>query len=297
MNGSSNIVAVVLDFDGTCTQIPKIWETYLDLYLKGLVDAGFKITSVEWREAREIVQKHSPKAGWALAGCPAAPAAADPYILADEAARLILRRRGERTAVPPEVNAQAYGAAPAPWREEALETFSRLMECGLRLHFVSNSSTVIITQRLQELLANRSSLGDKISVHSDAGKFRICEPDWDDRATLSPEARAKFEALPVAWDGNGHSKAIGRPIYLRRGSYFDAINRVLDGDLSLIPNTVFCGDIWEMDLAMPYALGACVHLLDRAAPFDTYDYEKRAVETCGRRGKTSVDLSGLCAWL
>ena len=44
---------------------------------------------------------------------------------------------------------------------------------------------------------------------------------------------------------------------------------------------------------MPYALGAKVHLLDRAAPFDTYPYEREALVGYGDRGKTSADLSGL----
>jgi hypothetical protein len=52
-----------------------------------------------------------------------------------------------------------------------------------------------------------------------------------------------------------------------------------------------------MDLAMPHALGANVHLLDRATPFNTYEYEKRAIETYGQRAKASDDLSGLLAWL
>jgi hypothetical protein len=297
MNSSAKVMHVVLDFDGTCTQIPKVWETYLELYFKGLVEAGFKITGNEWHEACAAVQKHSPHAGWTVAGCPAAPAAADPYILADEAARLTLRRRGDRTPLSPEVHAKAYGAAPAPWREESLDTFSQLIDRGLRLHFVSNSSTAVITERLKELLANGTSLAEKISVQSDAGKFRVCELDWDDKtSSLSSEARARFGALPIAWDGE-RAKSIGRPIYLRRGAYFDAISRVFSGDFTLLPNTVFCGDIWEMDLAMPHALGANVHLLDRAAPFNTYEHEKRAIETYGQRAKASDDLSGLLAWL
>ena len=40
---------------------------------------------------------------------------------------------------------QAYTAAAAPWREEAIDTFSRLVERGIRLHFVSNSSTHVIS--------------------------------------------------------------------------------------------------------------------------------------------------------
>lgn len=298
MKSSTKVTHVVLDFDGTCTQIPKVWETYLELYLKGLVETGFKITRNEWHEACIAVQKQSPHAGWTVAGCPAAPAAADPYILADEAARLILRRRGDHTPVSPEVHAKAYGAPPAPWREEALDTFSQLTDRGLRLHFVSNSSTAVITERLQELLTNHTSLAEKISVQSDAGKFRICELDWDDKtSSLSPDARARFGALPAAFDSSEPVQSIGRPIYLRRGAYFDAVSRVLSGDFTLLPNTVFCGDIWEMDLAMPHALGGNVHLVDRAAPFTTYEYERQAIETYGQRAKASADLSGLLAWL
>lgn len=295
MDNSSKITHAILDFDGTCTQIPKIWEAYLDLYLKGLRQAGFDIIPPEWREANETVRKHSPKAGWTLAGCPAAPAAADPYILADESARLILRQRGDHRTVPPQVNAQAYATAPAPWREEAAETFAYLLEADVRVHFVSNSSTVVITQRLQELSAKQPALQDKIAVQSDAGKFRIGELNWEKQDAFSPEARAAFEELPVALTGEA-AKSVGRPIYLRRGSYFDAIYRVLNGDIDLLPNTVFCGDIWEMDLAMPYTLGACVHLIDRAPPFDTYDFERHAARAGGSRAASSMDLTGLLAW-
>jgi hypothetical protein len=141
-------------------------------------------------------------------------------------------------------------------------------------------------------------LRDRISVQSDAGKFRVCELEWDEKMSpLSPAARKRFEALPTAWNDGKIANAIGRPVYLRRAAYFGAISRVLGGNFALLPKTVFCGDIWEMDLAMPYALGANVHLLDRAAPFKTYKYEKQAIASCGRRAKTSADLSGLLAWL
>ena len=43
MNTPSAIAHVVLDFDGTCTQIPKIWEAYLELYRAGLGEAGFDV--------------------------------------------------------------------------------------------------------------------------------------------------------------------------------------------------------------------------------------------------------------
>jgi len=296
MHTDSGPAHIVLDFDGTCTQIPPIFETYLDLYFKGLNESGVNVTPSEWRDVQATVREHSPKAGWTLAGCPSAPAAGDPYVLADEATRLILRRRGATTPVPPTVHVQAYDTALAPWREEARDTFSRLVEHGVQLHFVSNSSTTFISRRLRDLFGDNNPVAAKISVQSDAGKFRICELNWDDQAAVSVEAKRRFQALTVAY-GDKLLTETERPIYLRRGAYFEAINRVVAGDFDLLTNTVFCGDTWEMDLAMPYALGAKVHLVDRAAPFETYSYERQALVGYGDRGKTSADLSGLLGWL
>jgi phospholipase D3/4 len=83
----------------------------------------------------------------------------------------------------------------APWRDEARDTFSRLGEHGVQLHFVSNSSSTFITQRLRDLFGDNSPVAAKISVQSDAGKFRICELNWDNKAAVSDEARRRFRAL------------------------------------------------------------------------------------------------------
>jgi len=297
MPTDTGLAHIVLDFDGTCTQIPPIFEAYLDLFRKGLNDLGLNVTPSEWQDTQALVRQHSPKAGWTLAGCPSAPAAGDPYVLADEATRVMLRRRGTTTPVPPTVHTKAYETALAPWRDEAHDIFSRLVEHGIHLHFISNSGTTFISRRLRDLFGEGNPMTANISVQSDAGKFRICELNWDDQtAAVSAEARRRFQALPVAY-GEKLLTETERPIYLRRGAYFEAINRAFAGDLDATTNAIFCGDTWEMDLAMPYALGAKVHLLDRAAPFETYAYERQALAGYGDRGKTSADLSGLLAWL
>jgi hypothetical protein len=267
-----------------------VFEDYLDRFLKGLVKAGFDISPTEWYDAQALVRQHSPAAGWMPAGCPAAPVAADPYILADEAAKLIVRMRKDVRPLP-NVHTEAYVASAAPWRAEALKTFTLLIERGVRIHFVSNSSSAYITERVAQLVGTQQDLLSNISIQSDAGKFRICELSWPDQGAVSRKSARKFTALPAAVGGVPQ-----RPTYLRRGAYFEAINKVLAGDLGLLANTLFCGDIWEMDLAMPYALGARVHLLDRAAPFATYPYERKAIKACGARGKRSADLSRLLAW-
>src|SRR5437588_2040797 len=117
MQTDSGLAHIVLDFDGTCTQIPSIFEAYLDYYRKGLNEAGLNVTTSEWQDAQAMVRQHSPEAGWTLAGCPSAPAAADPYVLADETARLILRGKAATGPVRPTVLATPTKWPLAPCRE------------------------------------------------------------------------------------------------------------------------------------------------------------------------------------
>jgi len=86
-----------------------------------------------------------------VSGCPSAPAAADPYILAYEAATFLLRDR--KINAPPDstVFVTAYNANLPPWRDDAASTFTLLQNNGINLHFISNSSTDTIQGRLKQL--------------------------------------------------------------------------------------------------------------------------------------------------
>ncbi|MBL8874053.1 MAG: hypothetical protein JNK90_30040 [Planctomycetaceae bacterium] len=296
-----------MDFDGTCTQVPNIVIDYLGNYYQVFSSfiaeeierkqlKGDKLTELNWEDALAEVRRHSPKAGWTLAGCPSAPAAADPYILADESAKLILRRRGIAfPSIPFTIGKAAYESCVAPWRPEVPDVFSKLISAGIKLHIVSNSSSAFIAGRLKDLFGADSSLMQKINVQSDAGKFRVTELTWEDSSEITQEARGRFASLPVACSRS--LVELGRPIYLRRGTYFEAVHKVFAGNWDELPSTVFCGDIWEMDLAMPFALGGCVQLIERALPFETYPYEKQLLQECGERGRFSSDLFGLLSWI
>ena len=91
--------------------------------------------------------------------------------------------------------------------------------------------------------------------------------------------RAEFDRVPKI--DPAMTAAVGRPIYLRRGAYFDALCHLWSEGFHEpgfpIAQTIFCGDIWELDLALPQALGAPVHLIRRAAPYETYAYELASV--------------------
>ena len=281
---------VVLDFDGTCTQIELVHAGFLASYRESLEDAnGYARGRLEdaWQAALTQVRAASPNAGWTLFGAPStAPAAADPYILASEASAL-LQRDGAIRLVPMDAYARAYAVNPAPWRPELPEVLAGLIARGLRVGFISNSDRLAIETRLTDLLNGDRALRRQIVVHGHAAKFTLRELPV---GATGPGAahRARFEAL----DGSVRAAGTVRPIYLRRGAYFDALCglwRDLGAPDYAIAETLVCGDIWELDLAMPRALGAHVHLVRRAPPFDNYPYELAQLPPAD----TSSDLRGL----
>ena len=296
---------IVLDFDGTCTQIPAIYKEYLERYLIEFnkrvfspnpttpEDGASQVSAEEWKQAQDTVRKNSPKAGWTLAITSSAPAAADPYILAFESAKFILRNRKAKVSDPPfEAHRDSNEAHEAPWRAEAREVFEKLLKKNINIYFISNSSSVTITRRLKELL-EVAELPKALKVQSDAAKFRVSELPLilsNMEGSLPENVKSKFEAIPPVHPVS----TIGRPVHLRRGHYFSAIYAVLGSSMTSLEDTVFCGDIWEMDLAMPCELGAKIHLIKRAAPFDTYSYELDAVTAC--KGKISENLEALLEW-
>lgn len=281
---------VVLDFDGTCTQIELVHAGFLASYLAILEDANGRARDAlqpAWDAAVARVRAASPDAGWTLLGAPStAPAAADPYILASEASAL-LQRDGAIRVIPAEAYARAYAAHPAPWRPELPQVLAALVERGLQVGFISNSDRLAIEMRLTDLLHADRALRRRLVVHGHAAKFTLTELPL---GATGPGAahRARFEAL----DGSVRAAGVARPIYLRRGSYFDALCglwRDLGAAGYAIAETLVCGDIWELDLAMPRALGAHVHLVRRAPPFDTYPYELAQLPPAD----TTSDLHGI----
>lgn len=287
---------IVFDFDGTCTQIPKIESEFLIEYSKVFAETVVALENNEWNLAKKKVIDRSPQVGWMLGMCPSAPAAADPYILAYETASLILRDRDLSKEIPPSIHGMTSEKHQAPFRPEAREIFETLLKKNVRLHFISNSNSTKIKQRLCDLFA-KSELPKGISVKSSAQKFRITELLWKSTSNnMSTEIQQRFFDLPVCFS-NKVLSTINRPVYLRRGFYFSSIDEAFNHDWSYLPSTVFCGDIWEMDLAMPFALGANIHLIEREAPYLTYDYERQLIIEAGNKAKISANLSGLLSWL
>jgi hypothetical protein len=271
---------VVLDFDGTCTQVDNVQEKFLAEYGKAIF-----AEDKAWIAACAAVKSASPTAGWTLQGAPStAPAGADPYILAYEASMLLLRQ-GKIMPPSADVFERVYSANVAPFRRELADVLAALAKKRINIGFISNTDRTKIRTRIADLLADNGKLFDKIHFTGNARKYLVGELPFS-----TPEAhRVRFEALPAAVDAS----TVKRPLYLRRGAYFDALCEFYKsfGDETFpIEKTLVCGDIWELDLAMPAVLGAQVHLVERAPPFDTYPYELAAMAD---KKHVSKDLKGL----
>jgi phosphoglycolate phosphatase-like HAD superfamily hydrolase len=276
---------VVFDFDGTCTQIDRVQQGFLDDY-----GAAIKAPHAAWHAAQDAVRAAAPNAGWTVLGAPStAPAGADPYILAFEAAQLLVREK--TIAPPPDVFKQVYTAHVAPFRPELVDVLGKLAKRGIEIGFISNSGKADIEARLDSLGLDEA-LRKRIHVTGGASKFLVRELPF---APVSPavtgKRRAKFERLPAA--AAARDKRMRRPLYLRRGAYFEALCAFYDsfGDARFpIAKTLVVGDIYELDLALPQALGAKVHLVERAEPFPTYRYERAQL---AKPSHASADLEGV----
>jgi phosphoglycolate phosphatase-like HAD superfamily hydrolase len=282
---------VVLDFDGTCTEVHATEKRYLDEYYAIFKTELYADPDRLWKKALKDLKGLSPDVGWMLDGAaPSAPVGADPYILAGEAAKRVLAQAGIAKAVPSTIHERAYDVGQSPWRSEAREVLEALVARGVSVTFISNSRTTKIEHRLDDLLGTGKTR-KKIAVHGGAAKFSIRElgPPGDASPKISPANRAAFDALLPGERVTG----LGRPVYLRRGKYFEALCGVWGNDPEAITSTLVCGDVWELDLAMPAALGCAVHLITRARPFATCPYERAAVKRLGERGRVTDDLRGV----
>ncbi len=263
---------VVLDFDGTFTRVDDEAVPFLEAYQAGLQALLEQPIVPEWERARGIIEAAPDRYGWQHEGRIVAPSHADPYILATTIAQLLLQEH--HGAVAPGVTEslfrQAYARAGTVFRTDAKRVVEHVLELGVPVFVVTNSHTVDVQRKIERLGVDVA----RLEIRGDARKYVIRAPEVAD---------ARFDALPAELQVEG----LGRPMYLRRGCYFDVLRELWERTGSSPETTFVCGDIYELDLAMPARLGACVHMVGRPS---TPTYEREAVRAAG--GTFSTELAG-----
>ncbi len=248
---------VVLDFDGTLTDADAhtpAFHAASRQELARLLGWDEETAQREWNRALGTVTRLPAETAWIVNGYPVCPVNVDPYVTVNGVTRLLLREHRPELADEAlqahvlRLFQDAYRLAPSPFRPDAARVLEEVCSDGRHVRVVTNSETAAVERRLDSL---GFSTRDRVAVRGNAGKFLVQGP-------ATPDAR--FDSLPevAGW------WADGRPIHLRRGRYFDALRAIWEETGTTPEQTLLAGDIFELDLAMPAALGVHVHLVLRS---------------------------------
>jgi FMN phosphatase YigB (HAD superfamily) len=246
---------VVLDFDGTMTDAEAEGRPFRDGYLAdlcalvGRAAGDAEIASIADDVEAELAR--APEAHPFLwMGRAVAPATVDPYLRMVPIAHRILDRFG---AFPGAADRgrllgsvlYRYNYAKTlghpVFRQGAGEALRGLH--GTPTWIVTNSDTATVAEKLAALdreAPGAAWLGARVRGH--ARKFDV-DDDW----------AGAPESLEVP--------GLARPVLLRRRHYHAILDAILDEAGATFSELIVIGDIFELDLAMPLALGARVGLV------------------------------------
>ena len=274
---------LVLDFDGTITDAELEGSPFRRGYLDDLaVLTGLSVDEVDALAAKfEAEVAADPQAfGWVYDGRIVAPATVDPYLRMMPVARKLFDHcgafpdDGDRTRLCDGILYKYnYQKTLTAFRDHAAETLRGLT--GTTTYVVTNSHTEPVRNKLRELDGGTGTLDWLIErVHGRAKKYVV---------------DASFDAV----DAELNLPGLDRPVLLRRRLYHTVLSELLErhglgwSDLTVV------GDIFELDLALPIAMGARVGLVVNQF---TPDYEKAYVGG-HERGWLLQSLDELSAWL
>ncbi len=245
---------LVLDFDGTMTDAEAEGAPYRQGYLEDIaILAGLEseqVFALADRFEAEVRQDIS-RFGWNFGGRIVAPASVDPYLRIMPVARMILDEAGAFTD--PDQRARLldgilykynYTKTRIVFREGARASLEAL--AGTATYVVTNSHTVPVQNKIEHLGSNADGTNTlRWLVERVYGRARKYVIDDD------------FTAVPEAMGVEG----LDRPVFLRRRLYHDVLLDLLSRHGLGWEDLVVCGDIFELDLALPLAMGATVALM------------------------------------
>ncbi len=276
---------LILDFDGTITDAEQEGKPFRTGFLSDIaVLTGCSEPEIEAMAISfEAEISENPDAhGWVYNGNIVAPASVDPYLRIMPVARMIcdachaFTNEQDRTRLMDGILFKYnYQKTKIAFRKSAHSVLARLKKSNV--YVVTNSHTEPVQTKIRHLdqEANTNTLGWLIErVHGRAKKYVV-----DTSFTTVPES---FE-LP----------GLSRPVLLRRPRYFEILEGLRQKDGVRWENIAVVGDIFELDLALPLALGARVALA--VNPF-TPEYEKDFLQQ-HPRGQLLTDLSEIPTWL
>jgi|JI10StandDraft_1071094.scaffolds.fasta_scaffold48871_4 phosphoglycolate phosphatase-like HAD superfamily hydrolase len=250
---------LILDFDGTMTDAEREGAPFRRGYLEdvaNLVDRPYEEVDALAITFEAEVAANPGAYGWLFLDRIVAPATVDPYLRMMPVARRVLDHYGCLTnpldrsrvldAVLYKYNYQKTLDAPRPGAGDLLRSLS-----DTPVYIVTNSHTDAVQRKVRAMGAEVQAEGGNSlewlanRVHGRAKKYFI-----DDT----------FDAVPAEL----HLPGLERPVLLRRRHYFEVLDSLRRREGATWDEVVVVGDIFELDLALPFALGARVALMVNA---------------------------------
>jgi len=250
---------VISDFDGTQTDAEAGYTSALRV-LTGLDERTFASLLLGFESA---IKEHPHRHGVERGGKIVASAIVDPYLRMQAIAKLILDREGrfmdpiDRANLLEHLYLSNYSKTSIVPRQRAVEFMSALNESKMvDFCVVTNARTASVRDKLYRMGMNP----DSIPLHGHAQKFE-----------LGPEP-----AHVPEWVNLIEGKS--RVAYPRRTKYFEVLDKLRrERELEWSDITVV-GDIFELDLLLPFMLGCRVILLVND---NTPQYEIDFITECG----------------
>ena len=263
----ASLHTLVLDFDGTLTNIEEEAKGYAEGFCNGLGrELGLSQGELEtyWNEARTKVLRNPEKYGWELEGIIVASATSDPIVICNPIADEIFAKLGrtfsqkERRALFGKLYLQNYQKMSESFKEGAddfLVDVYNLFEG--RVYIVTNSSVGNVRKKMSHLPSDHS----RIPIIGGAKKYVIVN---------------SLETIPETEMVLG----LERPVFLRRQYYGEILDRIMQEQKIDAQRIAVVGDIWELDLALPQYLGMSIGFM----PHQTTPQFERDVVANYRRG-------------
>ncbi len=256
---------VIFDFDGTLTDAEKEGTPFKEGYfeylstLTGLALAELKAQAIAIEQ--EIAQ-NSQNYGWLFQGKIVAPATVDPYLrmmpvarkLLDQSNALMNNQDRERVldGILYKYNYQKTNYA---FRSSTLSCLQTLLSQAISdaVYIVTNSHTDAVQNKIKYLESQR--IEGKVE-----DLFKTSILPFVDRVY----GRARKSLIDDAFDSVPTELSLpnlSRPVLLRRKHSFEVLDQLRQKAGAEWSEVFVCGDIFELDLSLPIALGASVGLV------------------------------------
>jgi phosphoglycolate phosphatase-like HAD superfamily hydrolase len=252
------VTVLVLDFDGTMTDAEAEGRPFREGYLEDLCAlvgrpiGDPEVMAIAARVEDELGSR--PEAHPFLwMGRAVAPATVDPYLRMVPIANAILDRF---EAIPSAVERGRLTGG-------VLYKYNYAKTLG---HPVFRPGAGEV---LRELAGRETWIVTNSDTHSVAGKVAALDRESPGVAWLTSRVRGYARKFDVddTWTGvpaELRIPGLERPVLLRRQRYYEILRELLEATGATFADLVVVGDIFELDLAMPLALGARVGLVASA---------------------------------